>query len=191
MSRHSLFPRASQRRPRPTNFLARPPSSRRQQSGIATNPIQLYHLGLWFDSAADAGNAGCPDTSTPFNGEHNAGIQVLNTATFPGYPRVLCSPQITDKPGEASLRLLQLQNITNFAAPPTWRGSPFFHLPVQNYIRSLCLYLLIDPTTWYDCAITPHVQRGASKKSPFGLITDVRGRGATRSLSSRPLIEAV
>jgi hypothetical protein len=47
------------------------------------NPIQMYHLGLWFGSSADAGKAGCPATVTPFNGEHNAGIQVLNTSNFP------------------------------------------------------------------------------------------------------------
>lgn len=50
----------------------------------AANPsIQTYHLGLWFDSPAAAAAAGCPNTQTPFNGEHNAGIQVLNTANFP------------------------------------------------------------------------------------------------------------
>jgi hypothetical protein len=48
----------------------------------ATNPIQTYHLGLWFNSPADAQKAGCPNATTPFNGEHNAGIQVLNTANF-------------------------------------------------------------------------------------------------------------
>jgi hypothetical protein len=47
-----------------------------------TNPVQMYHLGLWFNSPTDAQNAGCPATVTPFNGEHNAGIQVLNTARF-------------------------------------------------------------------------------------------------------------
>ncbi len=47
------------------------------------NPIQMYHLGLWFDSPDDANAAGCPATVTPFNGEHNAGIQVLNTSNFP------------------------------------------------------------------------------------------------------------
>jgi hypothetical protein len=47
-----------------------------------TNPIQMYHLGLWFNSPTDAQNAGCPATVTPFNGEHDAGIQVLNTANF-------------------------------------------------------------------------------------------------------------
>jgi hypothetical protein len=46
------------------------------------NPIQMYHLGLWFDSPAAAQAAGCPATITPFNGEHNAGIQVLNTSNF-------------------------------------------------------------------------------------------------------------
>jgi hypothetical protein len=48
----------------------------------ACNPIQMYHLGLWFNSPADAQTAGCAATVTPFNGEHNAGIQVLNTANF-------------------------------------------------------------------------------------------------------------
>jgi hypothetical protein len=46
------------------------------------NPIQMYHLGLWFDSPAAAQAAGCPATVTPFNGDHNAGIQVLNTSNF-------------------------------------------------------------------------------------------------------------
>ena len=48
----------------------------------ATNPVQTYHLGMWFNSPADAQAAGCPNTVTPFNGEHNAGIQVLNTSTY-------------------------------------------------------------------------------------------------------------
>ena len=47
------------------------------------NPIQMYHLGLWFGSPDAAQAAGCPATVTPFNGEHNAGIQVLNTSNFP------------------------------------------------------------------------------------------------------------
>jgi hypothetical protein len=48
----------------------------------AFNPIQMYHLGLWFDSPQAAQAAGCPATVTPFNGQHNAGIQVLNTSNF-------------------------------------------------------------------------------------------------------------
>jgi hypothetical protein len=51
--------------------------------GVVVNPVQLYHLGLWFNSPDDAKKAGCPTNVTPFNGEHNAGIQVLNTAGFP------------------------------------------------------------------------------------------------------------
>ena len=47
------------------------------------NPIHTYHLGLWFDSPTDAAAAGCPATVTPFNGDHNAGVQVLNTSNFP------------------------------------------------------------------------------------------------------------
>ena len=49
----------------------------------ATPPVQIYHLGLWFNSPDDAQKAGCPATVTPFNGEHHAGIQVLNTSNFP------------------------------------------------------------------------------------------------------------
>jgi hypothetical protein len=48
-----------------------------------TGPVQIYHLGLWFNSPADAVKAGGPPTVTPFNGEHNAGVQVLNTSNFP------------------------------------------------------------------------------------------------------------
>jgi len=61
--------------------------------GIKTDPVQLYHLGLWFNSAADAATAGCPATPTPFNGEHNAGIQVLNTAKFLDTPGPLFNLQ--------------------------------------------------------------------------------------------------
>ena len=60
----------------------------------ATNPVQMYHLGLWFDSPTDAQNAGCPATVTPFNGEHEAGIQVLNTARI--------SPMRTARCGSSS-----------------------------------------------------------------------------------------
>ena len=51
-------------------------------SNPATPPVQTYHLGLWFNSPQDAQRLGCPATVTPFNGEHNAGIQVLNTSNF-------------------------------------------------------------------------------------------------------------
>jgi hypothetical protein len=46
------------------------------------NPIQMYHLGLWFGSSQAAQAAGCPATVTPFNGDHTAGLQVLNTSNF-------------------------------------------------------------------------------------------------------------
>jgi hypothetical protein len=47
-----------------------------------TNPVHTFHLGLWFNDPADAAAAGCPDTVTPFNGDHTAGIQVLSTRNF-------------------------------------------------------------------------------------------------------------
>ena len=46
------------------------------------NPIPMYHLGLWFDSPDAAQKAGCPAAVTAFNGQHNAGFQVLNTSNF-------------------------------------------------------------------------------------------------------------
>jgi hypothetical protein len=51
-------------------------------------PTHQYHLGLWFSSPNVPFNLGCEPGATspivtPFNGEQNAGIQVLNTANFP------------------------------------------------------------------------------------------------------------
>jgi len=48
----------------------------------ATNPIQMYHLGLWFNQTSDAAAAGCGGTETPFNGTHTAGVQALSTRNF-------------------------------------------------------------------------------------------------------------
>jgi hypothetical protein len=46
-------------------------------------PVQTDHLGMWFADPVDAVKAGCPANVTPFDGDHNAGIQVLNTSNFP------------------------------------------------------------------------------------------------------------
>jgi len=45
----------------------------------ATAPVHTFHLELWFDDPADAAAAGCPGGVTPFNGSHNAGLQILST----------------------------------------------------------------------------------------------------------------
>ena len=50
---------------------------------LADAPVQLDHLGIWFADPADAVKAGCSDTVTPFDGDHEAGIQALNTSNFP------------------------------------------------------------------------------------------------------------
>lgn len=52
-------------------------------SNPATRPVQIYHLGIWFADATEAGNFGCPNSPTPFDGDHQAGLQVLNTSNFP------------------------------------------------------------------------------------------------------------
>lgn len=49
----------------------------------ATKPVHTFHLGLWFNSPAAAARAGCPNTVTPFNGDHTAGIQALSTRNAP------------------------------------------------------------------------------------------------------------
>jgi hypothetical protein len=51
-------------------------------SNPATAPVHTFHLGLWFNDPADAVKAGCSGNVTPFNGDHNAGIQVLSTRNF-------------------------------------------------------------------------------------------------------------
>lgn len=48
----------------------------------ATAPIHTFHVGLWFGTPEVAIAAGCPNTVTPFNGDHNAGIQALSTRNF-------------------------------------------------------------------------------------------------------------
>ncbi|WP_139142711.1 hypothetical protein [Humibacillus sp. DSM 29435] len=48
----------------------------------AFGPVHTFHVGIWFNNPADALKAGCPGATTPFNGEHNAGVQVLNTGSF-------------------------------------------------------------------------------------------------------------
>jgi hypothetical protein len=64
-----------------------------------TAPVHTFHLGLWFNSPADAAALGCPGTVTPFNGEHNAGIQVLNTSNFPNdFGPLRCLPDRTSCP---------------------------------------------------------------------------------------------
>jgi len=51
-------------------------------SNPAFGPIHTFHLGLWFNAPKDAQAAGCPGAVTPFNGDHNAGSQVLSTKQF-------------------------------------------------------------------------------------------------------------
>jgi hypothetical protein len=50
--------------------------------GTPAVPVAMHHLGIWFADPADAVTAGCPGGVTPFDGDHQAGIQVLNTSNF-------------------------------------------------------------------------------------------------------------
>ena len=71
-------PPGGQAAPTPHEDLPFPDAS----TNPATEPIHTFHLGLWFNSPADAVAAGCPGATTRFNGDHTAGIQILNTSNF-------------------------------------------------------------------------------------------------------------
>jgi hypothetical protein len=46
-------------------------------------PVHTLHLGMWFADPKEAKAAGCSGTVTPFDGDHEAGIQALSTRNFP------------------------------------------------------------------------------------------------------------
>jgi hypothetical protein len=52
-------------------------------AGALFGRTHTYHIGVWFNSPADASKAGAGAAVTPFNGEGNAGSQVLNSGGFP------------------------------------------------------------------------------------------------------------
>ena len=68
-----------------TNGIAAPQPHDDKDAAInpTTKPVHTFHLGLWFNSPADAVRAGCPGATTPFNGDHTAGVQALSTRNFP------------------------------------------------------------------------------------------------------------
>jgi hypothetical protein len=50
--------------------------------GVPAVAVEMNHLGIWFADPTQAANVGCPGNPTPFDGDHVAGIQVLNTSNF-------------------------------------------------------------------------------------------------------------
>lgn len=46
-------------------------------------PVAMGHLGIWFADPNDAAKAGCSGVTTPFDGDHSAGILVFSTSNFP------------------------------------------------------------------------------------------------------------
>ena len=52
------------------------------ETNPAFAPVHTFHLGLWFGSPEEAQAAGCPNTLTPFDGDHSAGIQAFSTRNF-------------------------------------------------------------------------------------------------------------
>jgi hypothetical protein len=45
-------------------------------------PVHTFHVGVWFSEPQQAKKAGCSGTVTPFDGDHEAGIQALSTRNF-------------------------------------------------------------------------------------------------------------
>jgi len=61
----------------------KPHGAKDQGANPTFNPIHTFHVGVWFNSPQDASRNHCPTTVTPFNGDHTAGVQVLNSGSFP------------------------------------------------------------------------------------------------------------
>jgi hypothetical protein len=53
------------------------------ENGPKFAPVHTLHLGMWFADPKEAKAAGCSGTVTPFDGDHEAGIQALSTRNFP------------------------------------------------------------------------------------------------------------
>jgi hypothetical protein len=53
------------------------------KTGTKVDPVQLYHLGIWFNDPNDAAKAGCGNAATTFTSNHHAGPQILNTGNYP------------------------------------------------------------------------------------------------------------
>ena len=53
------------------------------KKGVMFNPVHTFHIGVWFAASRGAANAGSSKTVTPFDGDHEAGIQALSTRNFP------------------------------------------------------------------------------------------------------------
>jgi hypothetical protein len=55
-----------------------------RRGAVTNGPVQIYHLGIWFNTPEDATAAGCKGVvPTNFTSNHRAGPQILNTGTFP------------------------------------------------------------------------------------------------------------
>ena len=46
-------------------------------------PVHTFHVGVRFASSKEAAKAGCTNTVTPFDSDHESGIQALSTRNFP------------------------------------------------------------------------------------------------------------
>jgi hypothetical protein len=62
---------------------AMPHGKKDASKGVTFAPIHTYHLGVWFADPKQAAKAACTNTVTPFDGDHEAGIQALSTRNFP------------------------------------------------------------------------------------------------------------
>jgi hypothetical protein len=72
--------------------------------GPENGRVHTYHLGLWFNSPTDGAKAGAQGL-TPFNGEGNAGAQVLNSGEFPDLAGPLIKLKTSGNNGKRSGRI--------------------------------------------------------------------------------------
>ncbi len=67
----------------PAPVIYNQPPTKDAATNPAFNPVHTFHLGLWFSDPQDASKAGCTSAVTPFDGDHEAGIQLLSTKNYP------------------------------------------------------------------------------------------------------------
>ena len=139
-----------------------------------TAPVHTFHLGLWFGSATDAANAGCAATVTPFNGDHTAGIQVLNTSTFPNDQGPL--RQLASSPTSGGLAISPASG--TYATNQTFDVDLLVFAPGRSIVGKQALFDGIDVTTILNqCAVPGTLASGGLTLKCAGLRGALLGLG--------------
>jgi hypothetical protein len=91
--------------------------------GVASNRVQLYHLGLWFNSADDAAKANCPST-TPRSTGNITPASRSSIRQISRIPRVLCSTSNNGISRRRRVRASSCYKIAQTSQPGRGTGRP-------------------------------------------------------------------